>query len=111
MEGEKAEFACSVSKDTYEVKWFRGDKEVEAGDKYTIISEGKRRALIVKSCELKDEGGYVAHIGSVKASADLYVIGKQPLFFFTSYRGYFTATEGVNGFVSYSRKTEDHHTD
>lgn len=76
MEGEKAEFACSVSKETYEVKWFRGDKEVQAGDKYTIVSEGKRRALIVKNCELKDEGGYVAHIGSVKASADLYVIGK-----------------------------------
>lgn len=77
VEGEKAEFACSVSKETYEVKWFRADKEVEAGDKYTVVSEGKRRALIVKSCGMKDEGGYVAHIGSVKASADLFVIGKK----------------------------------
>lgn len=76
VEGEKAEFACSVSKETFEVKWFRGDKELETGDKYTIVSEGKRRALIVKDCVLKDEGGYVAHIGSVKASADLSVIGK-----------------------------------
>ena len=76
VEGEKAEFACSVSKDTYEVRWFRGDKEIQEGDKYTIISEGKRRALIVKNCDLKDEGGYVAHIGSVKASAELCVIGK-----------------------------------
>lgn len=76
MEGEKAEFVCSVSKETYEVKWFRRDKEVETGDKYMVISEGKRRALIVKNCQLKDEGGYVAHIGSVKASADLFVIGK-----------------------------------
>lgn len=81
VEGEKAEFSCSVSKETYEVKWFRGDKEVEAGDKYTIVSEGKRRALIVKNCKLKDEGSYVAHIGSVKASADLYVIGKTLIFF------------------------------
>lgn len=81
VEGEKVEFACSVSKDTYEVKWFRGDKEIEDGEKYTIISEGKRRALIVKNCELKDEGGYVAHIGSVKASADLCVIGKMFSFF------------------------------
>lgn len=67
---------CSVSKETYEVKWFRGNQEVETGDKYTVVSEGKRRALIVKNCELKDEGGYVAHIGSVKASADLSIIGK-----------------------------------
>lgn len=76
VEGEKAEFTCSVSKETYEVKWLRGDKEVKTGDKYTIVSEGKRRALTVKNCELKDEGGYVAHIGSFKASADLCVIGK-----------------------------------
>lgn len=89
VEGEKAEFSCSVSKETYEVKWFRGDKEVEAGDKYTIVSEGKRRALIVKNCELKDEGGYVARIGSVKASADLYVIGKTLISFLASFFGYF----------------------
>lgn len=76
VEGEKAEFMCSVSKETYEVKWFRGNQQVETGDKYMVVSEGKRRALIVKSCELKDEGSYVAHIGSVKASADLSVIGK-----------------------------------
>lgn len=67
---------CSVSKETYEVKWFRANQQVETGDKYTVVSEGKRRALIVKNCQLKDEGGYVAHIGSVKASADLSVIGK-----------------------------------
>uniref|UniRef100_A0A3Q0SV72 Uncharacterized protein n=1 Tax=Amphilophus citrinellus TaxID=61819 RepID=A0A3Q0SV72_AMPCI len=75
VEGEKAEFSCSVSKDTYEVKWFRGDKAIETGDKYSIISEGKRRSLVVKNCELKDEGGYTAHIGTVKASADLLNTG------------------------------------
>lgn len=76
MEGQAAEFTCSVSKETYEVKWFRGNKELETGDKFTIVSEGKRRVLTVKNCELKDEGGYVAHIGTIKASADLLVTGK-----------------------------------
>ncbi|XP_010793050.1 titin-like, partial [Notothenia coriiceps] len=76
VEGEKAEFSCSVSKDSYEVTWFRGEKEVQEGEKFSIVSEGKRRALIVKSCEVKDEGGYVAHIGGVKASAELTVIEK-----------------------------------
>lgn len=78
VEGEKAEFSCSVSKETFEVKWFRGEQQLEDGDKYAVVSEGKRRALVVKNCELKDEGGYVAHIGSVKASADLCVIGTAP---------------------------------
>ena len=76
VEGEKAEFVCSVSKDTYDVKWFKNDKEITAGDKFDIVCDGKRRALIVKQCEPKDEGSYVAFIGSTKASAELYVIGK-----------------------------------
>ncbi|KAK5920272.1 hypothetical protein CgunFtcFv8_024099 [Champsocephalus gunnari] len=76
VEGEKAEFSCSVSKDSYEVKWFRGEKEAKEGEKFSIVSEGKRRALIVKSCAVKDEGAYVAHIGGVKASAELTVIEK-----------------------------------
>ncbi|KAJ8416941.1 hypothetical protein AAFF_G00328190 [Aldrovandia affinis] len=76
VEGEKATFVCSVSKDTYEVKWLRGDKEIQAGEKYDIISDGKRRVLVVKDCMLKDEGGYVALIGSTRATADLFVMEK-----------------------------------
>lgn len=86
MEGQKAEFVCTVSKDTFEVKWMKGDQELEAGDKYQMLSDGKRRTLVVKSCEMKDEGGYVAKIGTTRASADLTVLGtpskldKQPAF-------------------------------
>uniref|UniRef100_A0A8C1GY53 Titin n=1 Tax=Cyprinus carpio TaxID=7962 RepID=A0A8C1GY53_CYPCA len=77
VEGEKAEFVCSVSKENYEVKWFKGDKEITTDDKYEIVVDGKRRALIVKNCELKDEGAFTAHIGSVKATEALKII--QPL--------------------------------
>lgn len=108
VEGEQAEFSCTVSKDTYEVKWFRGEREIQAGDKYTIISEGKRRALIVKKCDLKDEGGYVAHIGSVKAPADLCVIGK--IFFVFLASGFPDLLAGINWFLFFCRKTEDRYT-
>lgn len=112
MEGEKAEFTCSVSKDTYEVKWFRGDTEIKDGEKYIIISEGKRRALIVKNCDLKDEGGYVAHIGSVKASAELCVIGEMFPFFSTACRGLgWSLRADGNRLVFHYRKTEHHHSD
>lgn len=76
VEGEKAEFTCSVSKETYEVKWLRDGKELEAGDKYQMVSDGKRRTLVIKSCELQDEGGYVVMIGPTRASADLTVRGR-----------------------------------
>lgn len=78
VEGEKAVFTCTVSKETYEVKWFKGDKELEDGDKYQIVSDGKKRTLVIKNCELKDEGGYAVIIGATKASADLKVLGKAP---------------------------------
>lgn len=80
VEGEKAQFVCSVSKDTYEVKWLKGDKELQSDDKYDIISEGKKRVLVVKNCELKDEGGFVVLIGTTRASADLTVLGMYSMF-------------------------------
>lgn len=106
MEGQAAEFTCSVSKETYEVKWFRGDKELEPGDKFTIVSEGKRRVLTVKNCELKDEGGYVAHIGSIKASADLVVTGKR----LSQFLDLVSSEHPLKSPVDH-RKTEDPHTD
>lgn len=76
VEGQKAEFTCSVSKETFEVKWMKGDKQLEAGDKYQMVSDGNRRTLVIKESELKDEGGYVVLIGATRASADLTVRGK-----------------------------------
>lgn len=75
VEGEKAEFSCSVSKDSYEVKWLRGDKELQTDEKYEIISDGKRRVLRVKDCQRVDEGPFVALIGATRASAELTVLG------------------------------------
>ncbi|MEQ2170442.1 hypothetical protein GOODEAATRI_000282 [Goodea atripinnis] len=73
VEGQKAEFTCSVSKETFSVKWVKDDKELESGDKYEMVSDGKRRTLIIKDCEPKDEGGYVVMIGETRAGADLTV--------------------------------------
>lgn len=80
VEGEKAEFVCSVSKDSYEVKWLKGDKELQTDDKYEIISDGKRRVLVVKKSELSDEGPYVALIGATRASAELTILGADSAF-------------------------------
>uniref|UniRef100_A0A3B3HA44 Uncharacterized protein n=1 Tax=Oryzias latipes TaxID=8090 RepID=A0A3B3HA44_ORYLA len=79
VEGQKAEFTCSVSKETYNVKWMKDNKELEEGEKYQMVSDGKRRSLVIKNCEPKDEGGYVVVIGATRASADLTVQGKPRL--------------------------------
>ncbi|XP_062287344.1 titin-like [Scomber scombrus] len=73
VEGEKAEFTCSVSKENYQVRWMKDEKELEEGDKYQMISDGKRRTLVIKDCDPKDEGGYVVMIGPNEASVNLTV--------------------------------------
>uniref|UniRef100_A0A8C3KHS4 Titin n=1 Tax=Calidris pygmaea TaxID=425635 RepID=A0A8C3KHS4_9CHAR len=76
LEGDKAEFACSVSKEAITVQWLRGDTVLEPGDKYDIISDGKRRTLVVKDSILGDAGKYTVMVGEAKATARLTVIGK-----------------------------------
>ncbi|XP_062287346.1 titin-like [Scomber scombrus] len=73
VEGEKAEFTCFISKENYQVRWMKDEKELEEGDKYQIISDGKRRTLVIKDCDPKDEGGYVVMIGPNEASVNLTV--------------------------------------
>lgn len=76
LEGEKAEFVCSVSKEAITVQWLRGDTVLEPGDKYDIISDGKKRALVIKETVLGDMGMYTVMVGEAKATAHLAVIGK-----------------------------------
>lgn len=76
LEGDKAEFVCSVSKEAITVQWLRGDTVLEPGDKYDIISDGKKRTLVVKDSILGDAGKYTVMVGEVKATARLTVIGK-----------------------------------
>lgn len=76
LEGEKAEFVCSVSKEAITVQWLRGDTVLEPGDKYDIISDGKKRTLVVKDSILGDTGMYTVMVGDAKATAHLAVIGK-----------------------------------
>lgn len=77
VEGEKAEFTCTVSKEAFEVKWQKDAQELEAGDKYQMISDGKRRTLVITNCELSDECKYLVTIGATRASAHLTVLGKE----------------------------------
>lgn len=75
LEGEKAEFVCSISKESFEVQWKRDDKTLESGDKYDIIADGKKRILVVKDATLQDMGTYVVMVGAARAAAHLTVIG------------------------------------
>lgn len=76
LEGEKAEFVCTISKESFEVQWKRDDQTLESGDKYDVIADGKKRVLVVKDATLQDMGTYVVMVGAARAAAHLTVIGK-----------------------------------
>ena len=76
LEGEKAEFVCTISKESFEVQWKRDDQTLESGDKYDIIADGKKRVLVVKDATLQDMGTCVVMVGAARAAAHLTVIGK-----------------------------------
>lgn len=76
LEGEKAEFVCTISKESFEVLWKRDNETLEPGDKYDIIADGKKRILVVKDATLQDMGTYVVMVGAARAAAHLTVIGK-----------------------------------
>lgn len=76
LEGDKAEFACSVSKEAITVQWLWGDTVLEPSDKYDIISDGKKRTLVVKDSVIGDAGKYSVMVGEAKATARLTVIGR-----------------------------------
>lgn len=76
LEGEKAEFVCTISKESFEVQWKRDDETLEPGDKYDIIADGKKRVLVVKDATLQDMGTYVVMVGAARAAAHLTVIGE-----------------------------------
>lgn len=67
---------CSVSKEAITVQWLWGDTVLESGDKYDIISDGKKRTLVIKDSTLGDAGKYIVMVGEAKATARLTVIGK-----------------------------------
>ena len=58
------------------MQWLRGDTVLEPGDKYDIISDGKKRTLVIKDSILRDAGKYTVMVGEAKATARLTVIGK-----------------------------------
>ncbi|XP_069766038.1 myosin-binding protein C, fast-type-like [Narcine bancroftii] len=74
--GGKAEFVVEVDKPNVKVKWQKGGKDLLAGPKYTIKTEGKKHTLIISDLGKQDDSVYMAVVGTVKEKFELQV--KEP---------------------------------
>ncbi|KAM5168545.1 obscurin isoform 13-T13 [Callospermophilus lateralis] len=73
MEKHRGVLECQVSRASAQVRWFKGDKELQPGPKYEMVSDGLYRKLVINDVQPEDEDSYTCDAGDVKTSAQFFV--------------------------------------
>merc|ERR1712088_1024359 len=74
VEGETATFEIGVEEDDAPAKWYKDGVEiVPDGKRIQIVSEGKKRKLIIKDCKIDDTAGITVKVPGDESSAPLNV--------------------------------------
>uniref|UniRef100_A0AAV2JUQ1 Ig-like domain-containing protein n=1 Tax=Knipowitschia caucasica TaxID=637954 RepID=A0AAV2JUQ1_KNICA len=69
-----ATLECQVSRENAEVRWFREGQEIRKTKKYDVISEGRKRALVITACSPDDGKLYTCDAAQFKTSCYLEVL-------------------------------------
>ncbi|XP_037026622.1 twitchin-like isoform X2 [Bradysia coprophila] len=74
IEKDTITFACELDDPLGDVKWFKGATEIKPdGDRIQVITEGRKRKLIIKDAKLSDADQYTCASNADKTKADLLV--------------------------------------
>eukprot|EP00062_Callorhinchus_milii_P023855 gi/632983142/ref/XP_007908500.1/ PREDICTED: obscurin-like protein 1 [Callorhinchus milii] len=73
LEKHRVILECKVSTPRAQVRWYRGDTELQPSDRHQICAEGAYRQLIIHSVTLEDEGTYMCDAYDDQSSAKLLV--------------------------------------
>ncbi|XP_067393755.1 obscurin-like protein 1 [Emydura macquarii macquarii] len=79
LAGHKATLECTVSQARGRVRWFRGDTEIFASDKYEICNLDCYRTLVIHRLGPQDEGPYTCDALDARCTARLLVEGHEGL--------------------------------
>ncbi|GAA6066201.1 titin isoform X1, partial [Tachysurus ichikawai] len=74
-EKDEARFECEISREPKSFRWLKGTQELQADDKFDILTEGKRHTLLVKSAAFEDEAKYMFEAEDKRTSAKLIIQG------------------------------------
>lgn len=75
MEKHRGVLECQVSRASAQVRWLKGDVELQPGPKYEMVSDGLYRKLVIRDVQPEDEDTYTCDAGDVKTSAQFFVEG------------------------------------
>ncbi|KAI1237130.1 Titin, partial [Lamprotornis superbus] len=75
FEKDEAKFECEVSREPKTFRWLKGTEEITPDEKFEIISDGTKHALIIKSVAFEDEVKYTFEAEDKRTSAKLIIEG------------------------------------
>ncbi|CBY33821.1 unnamed protein product, partial [Oikopleura dioica] len=75
-EKEECILSCEVNRPNAEVVWKLNGEPVTAGDRYEIVADGRRRALVIKSVVQEDEGKWTCDATDDETTCELVVGGR-----------------------------------
>lgn len=76
VERDEVKLVCELSKAVADVKWFKDGKEITPSKNIAIVTDGKKRVLMVRKAEKANIGEYTCDCGSDKTTAKLNIEGK-----------------------------------
>lgn len=74
-EGDTIKLVCEVSKPGAEVIWYKGDEEIIETGRFEILTDGRKRILIVQNAQLEDAGSYNCRLPSSRTDSKVKVHG------------------------------------
>lgn len=75
FEKDEAKFECEVSREPKTFRWLKGTEEITPDEKFEIISDGTKHALVIKSVAFEDEVKYTFEAEDKRTSAKLIIEG------------------------------------
>lgn len=75
-EKDEAKFELEISREPKSFRWLKGTQELSNDDKFEILVDDNRHALIVKSAQYEDEGKYMFEAEDKRTSGKLVIKGK-----------------------------------
>lgn len=74
-EGDTIKLVCEVSKPGAEVIWYKGDEEIIETGRFEILTDGRKRILIIQNAQLEDAGSYNCRLPSSRTDSKVKVHG------------------------------------
>lgn len=74
-ETDTVKLVCEVSKPGAEVTWYKGDEEIIETGRYEILTDGRKRILIIQNAHLEDAGNYNCRLPSSRTDGKVKVHG------------------------------------